>query len=262
MRSGYRRPYLKMFKSFGRSVVKDLVIQGEKQLLWRFGAGVADKTYKVLDVLASSNGDYNTQLWTFLSGQFHKYIINKITVYINDCNIANTYQQDMNSPLDYTNTTVSLNTNFPFANGKMFAYSRTAGEEGYYLEIFRSTAEADNLLEIANKNILRVYKLLPKGSDLRTGRRGLKLAFYPKCKKFVDLTVENLPFGTVTVGNCLAKMQPKHFDFFRLGIGFQPYVTNLDKDIKSEAYELEAVFYLKVVIKMTLLYGNVVDFTN
>lgn len=53
------------------------------------------------------------------------------------------------------------------------------------------------------------------------------------------------------------------FDYFRLGIGFQPYVPPvLDKDVKTEAYEMEVTFDVKVIVKMTLLYGDIVDFTN
>lgn len=100
--------------------------------------------------------------------------------------MANRYQQDMNTPLSYSNTTVPLTTNYPFANGKPFAYSTTAGSEGAYMERFRSTAEADNTLKMADKNILR------------TGRRGIKLNFYPKCKKPIDLTIDTLHFGSVT----------------------------------------------------------------
>lgn len=74
------------------------MIQGRKNFVWHYGAGMNDQTYKVLDVLATTNGDYNAQLWTYLAGQFHKYIINRVTVYVGNLNIANRYQQDMNTP--------------------------------------------------------------------------------------------------------------------------------------------------------------------
>lgn len=81
-----------------------------------------ENSYKILDVLGTTNGDYNAQLWTYLAGHFHKYIINKVTVYIGNVNIANRYQQDINTPLSYKNTTVALSTNYPFANEKPYAY--------------------------------------------------------------------------------------------------------------------------------------------
>lgn len=52
-------------------------------------------------------------------------------------------------------------------------------------------------------------------------------------------------------------------NYFRVGLGFSPFVSPLlTKDVTSEAYEMEVTFDAVVLCKMTLLDGNIVDFTN
>lgn len=169
----------------------------------------------------------------------------------------------MNTPLSYTDTTVSPKTNYPFANGKPYACSRTAGPEGFSVLLFRSNDDGDAGLTMLDKIITKSTKIFPRGHPNKYGRKAMKFSYYPRCHKPIELNTTNLPFGTVTIGMCLNKMDCKANNYFRIGIGFSPFVSPLlSKDITSEAYEMEVTFDALVLCKMTLLDGNVVDFTN
>lgn len=50
-------PKMKLFRVFNHSCKKRLVLKGAKSMLWQFGAGRYDDKFRVMDVLASSNGD-------------------------------------------------------------------------------------------------------------------------------------------------------------------------------------------------------------
>lgn len=113
-----------------------------------------------------------------------------------------------------------------------------------------------------DKFMLRTYDIDSRGYPNRRGKHSLKLTFYPKCKKPIEIKAENIPFGTVTIGSCIAKMQPKSFDYFRIGIGFRPRQQILDDKISTEAFEEEITFACSVAVHMTKLYINVKDFTK
>lgn len=239
-------------------------MRGHRNYVWRYGAGKCEQHFKVVDVLGTVNNDYNEQMWTWLSGQYHHYIINKVSLLMYNFNVANRYQQDMNTPLSYTDTAVSLKTNYPFANGKQpYAYSRTAGPEGFTVQVFRSNDDGDSGLTTIDKIVYKTIRIFPRGHPNRYGRRAIKYNYYPRCHKNIELSTNNLPSSTVTIAMCLAKMQPRADNYFRVGIGFQPFVNpNLKAETSTEAYEMEVTFDAVVACKLTLLDASVVDFTN
>lgn len=108
-----------------------------------------------------------------------------------------------------------------------------------------------------DKIVYKTIRIFPRG------RRAIKYNYYPRCHKPIELSTNNLPFSTVTIGMCLAKMQPRANNYFRVGIGFQPFVNpNLKAETSTGAYEIEVTFDVVVTCKMALLDGSVVDFTN
>lgn len=88
----------------------------------------------------------------------------------------------------------------------------------------------------------------------------MKFVYYPKCKKPVDVSLDNLPFGNTTLGNCIAKMDPKHVNYFRIGVGYGPFSSVVGKDVKTEAYEVEVHCEATVTVHLTMMYRNVIDY--
>lgn len=71
-----------------------------------------------------------------------------------------------------------------------------------------------------------------------------------------------MPFSK-TVGECIAKTDPsENGEYFRIGLGYAPYQPGIDVEVDTEAYEVMVTYRAIVKIHMTMLFGDVTDYTN
>lgn len=113
---------------------------------------------------------------------------------------------------------------------------------------------------LSDKYITKFVRVEPFGSRKR-GSRSIKMSYYPRCKKPIELNVDNLPFSN-TIGKILAKMEPRHDNYFRFGLGYGPYLPGIDAQTDTQAFEVMIRFKTLVKIHMTMLFGDVSDYTN
>lgn len=218
---------MRNLRQFGSTCQHTFVFKGLCTMKWYYGAGLSETKYKQFDVVSQKDATCNTNIWDFMSEQYRKMIVNKVTFVIYNLNIMTRVQQDGKGRLDYKSKDF-----YPFVNDLPFQYQNLCGNDGTYVRLFRSyeVIHAEiNLSNVSNVNYSRLHIAGWRGK----GKRSKKYVYYPRYTKTIGTGVANMCFNS-TIGEIINKISPKVLEYFRFCVGFGHYVPGIPKTVKRK----------------------------
>lgn len=181
-------------------------------------------------------------MFEFLSDQYRKFIINRITIKVYNV-IASTREviNGQENNMDFTDV-----THYPFHENN-YEYDNNPGKWGMYAQVFRSFSMDDTSLSMHQSISDRSIRVGLTGGAFR--KKSHSFYYYPKCKKAIGTGVANMP-GHKPWPDIL-KLLGVDEPIFQIGFGFGPFAGYPLADTQNVAVEVSMQFEFIMKFDMT-----------
>lgn len=215
---------------------------------WKFGAGAYDNTYALKNFLAIKEKPESEHMLDYLSDQYRKYIVNRITVRLFNFGACQRGVTDPLNKLSFSGTWDKENIIHPWDMRHYYEIDDNPGTSGMFATTFRAHSTDDAGLQLHSSFSDTSTRIGLLGSNA-VRRKSIKFYYYPRCKKAVTTGLANMP-GYKNWDLILKDMGVEN-PFFMAGLGFGPFVSYPQRDNKGVAASVQIFCMFQMSYKLT-----------
>lgn len=215
---------------------------------WRFGAGAYDGTYALKNFLAIKEKPESEHMLEYMSDQYRKYIVNRVTVKMFNFGGCAREVLDPLNKLQFQGTWDKENVIHPWDMRHNYEIDDNPGSSGMFATTFRAHSLDDVNLKLHTSFSDTSIRIGLLGSRA-VRRKSIKFYYYPRCKKAITTGLANMP-GYKDWKDILTGMGVDD-PFFMCGLGFGPFVSYPQADNKGVAASVQLFCMFQMSYKLT-----------